>query len=105
MAYSTPQLVGARQPDIEMTRNAAGGFDIDFYHATDERDNALIVDALMNGAGSSTFVYSMTISGQQVDGISVIGAQHLAAHYKGLKHRSVGSVQKTGSLLTFTTYP
>jgi hypothetical protein len=73
----------------------------------ERRDDQLIADEILHGPGSSKFVYSFDIAGQRepVTGISVVGARHLAAHYKGLKHRLVAAMQKTGSLFTFTSYP
>ena len=72
----------------------------------EERDDALIADEILNGPGSSKFVYNFEIMpGTVVTGISVIGASHLANHYGGLQHRIVASMQKVGSLFTFTAYP
>jgi hypothetical protein len=73
----------------------------------ERRDDQLIADEILHGPGSSKFVYSFAIAGQRepVSGISVVGARHLAAHYKGLKHRLVAAMQKTGALFTFTSYP
>ena len=105
-----PPLVAPRQlQTIEAVRAVAAGgaFDPDVWHVMDERDNALIADEILHGPGSSKFVYQFDIAGQRdpVSGISVIGARHLAAHYKGLKHRLVAAMQKTGSLFVFTSYP
>jgi hypothetical protein len=90
---------------LEAVRNASGGFDVDAFHVMDERDNQLIEDEILHGAGSSKFVYNFEIAGTTVAGISVIGARHLAAHYGGLKHRLIASVQKVDALFTFTSYP
>jgi hypothetical protein len=103
-----PQLVAPRQvATLDAVRTMTGGFDVDAWHVMEERDNALIADEILHGPGSSKFVYSFDIAGQRepVAGISVVGARHLAAHYKGLKHRLVAAMQKTGSLFTFTSYP
>jgi hypothetical protein len=103
-----PQLVSPRQvATLDAVRTMTGGFDVDAWHVMEERDNALIADEVLHGPGSSKFVYSFDIAGQgdPVTGISVVGARHLAAHYKGLKHRLVAAMQKTGSLFTFTSYP
>src|SRR5215471_5865613 len=104
---SRPQLVQPRAiHTLEAVRTVAGGFDVDAWHVMEERDDALIADEILNGAGSSTFVYSFEITpGNTVTGISVIGAKHLANHYGGLQHRVIASTQKTGSLFTFTSYP
>jgi hypothetical protein len=89
-----------------MVRSVAGGaFDIDIFHVINRRDDQLVADEILHGAGSSTFVYDFTINGQQVAGVSVVGARHLAAHYKGLKHRLVASMQKTGELFVAQSFP
>lgn len=88
---------------IDSTRQ--GGFDIDAFHVMDGRDNSLIADEVLNGAGSNKFVYSFDIMGKNVNGVSVIGARHLASIYGGLKHRIVASTQKVGSLHIFKSYP
>jgi len=90
---------------IDMARNASGGFDAEAYWVMDRRDNQLIEDEILQGAGSKTFVYSFKISNKQVSGVSVIGAQHLAAHYGGLKHRIIATIEKTGALHIYTSYP
>lgn len=102
-----PQLVSPRAaPMLEAVREVTGGsFDIDAFHVMNERDNALIADEVLHGAGSSTFVYSFEIKGTPVFGVSVVGARHLANHYRGLKHRLVAAVQKSGELFTFQSYP
>jgi hypothetical protein len=84
-------------------------FDVDVWHVMDKRDDALIEDEILNGAQSSKFLYVMEgmkgDDGKPVSGVSVIGARHLAAAYGGIKHRIVASVQKTGSLHVFKSYP
>ena len=95
----------SRALTIDAGMNSAGVFDIDAYHAMDQRDNALIREEIINGVGSSKFVYQFSLGGKMTTGISVIGARHLAAHYGGLKHKLISSVTKTGSLFKFTTYP
>jgi hypothetical protein len=106
LAQTRPQLVQPRQVQtLEAVRTMTGGFDIDAFHVMNERDNALIADEILHGAGSSTFVYNFEIAGKQVAGISVIGARHLANHYKGLQHRIVASMEKIGPLFTFVAYP
>ena len=103
-----PALVAPRQAQtLEAVREVTrGGFDVDAWHVMEARDDALIRDEILHGAGSSTFVYSFDIGGGKiVSGISVVGARHLAHYYKGLKHRMVASTAKTGKLLTFTSYP
>src|SRR5262245_47891554 len=102
-----PPLVQPRAQQIEMVRAASGGgFDPDIWHVMDERDNALIADEILHGAGSSAFVYSFRMrDGTEVSGVSVIGARHLAAHYKGLKHRLIASMTKTGELFVAQSFP
>src|SRR5215470_9213911 len=105
MADSRRQLVGARQlQTLQAVQAVAGsGWDPDAWHVMERRDEELIADEILNGAGSSKFVYSFDIQGTAVSGISVIGARHLAAHYGGLKHRLVASAQKTGEMFVFTS--
>jgi hypothetical protein len=109
MALTTaarPQLVSPRSAaTLEAVRNVAGGFDADAFHVMDERDNALIADEILHGAGSDLFVYNFDIAGKTVTGVSVIGARHLASHYRGLKHRLVASMQKTAELFIFQSFP
>ena len=92
----------SRALTIDAGMNSAGVFDIDAYHVMEQRDNALIREEIINGAGSSKFVYQFNLGGKPTTGISVIGARHLAAHYGGLKHKLISSVTKTGSLFKFT---
>jgi hypothetical protein len=106
MAQTTrPQLVSPRQMQTLEAVRTFSGFDPDAWHCMNERDNQLISDEILHGAGSSTFVYDFQIQGKQVAGISVIGARHLAHHYKGLQHRIVASMEKIGPLFTFVAYP
>jgi hypothetical protein len=90
---------------LEAVRNAAGVFDADAWHVMDQRDNEMIRQELLFGAGSSKYVYRFPISNKEVTGISVIGARQLASMYGGIKHRLIASVTKIGSLFTFTSYP
>lgn len=88
------------------TIDQSGRFDPDAWHAMNERDNALVADELMNGSLSSKFTYSFPMPGEgTVGGVSVIGARHLAAHYGGIKHRIVVSVEKRGGYHFCRTYP
>jgi hypothetical protein len=101
-----PQLISPRAAQtLEAVRNVTGGFDVDAWHVMDERDNQLVADEILHGTGSSTFVYDFEIAGKRVSGVSVVGARHLAAHYRGLKHRLVASMQKTGELFVFQSFP
>jgi hypothetical protein len=50
-----PQLVQPRaMQTLEAVRSVTGGgFDPDAWHVMDERDNALVADEILHGAGSS----------------------------------------------------
>jgi hypothetical protein len=101
-----PRLAEPRSAQmLEMVRSAGGTFDLDVLHVMDERDNSLIADEVLSGAGSDRFVYHFSINGTEVSGISVVGARHLANHYHGLRHRLVGYVQKIGSLFEYRAFP
>jgi hypothetical protein len=78
--------------------------DLDMIHAMTERDNALVLDEAMSGS-SGAFTYSFSMQGKMVQGVSVIGARHLASHYGGIKHRLVASIDKNGPRFVSTTYP
>jgi hypothetical protein len=90
---------------LEAVRMMGDGFDVDAWHCMEARDDQLVAEEILHGAGSASFVYSFEINRKLTTGVSVVGARHLAAHYKGLKHRLVASMQKTGALFTFTSYP
>lgn len=90
---------------LEAVRRSDGAFDVDAWHVMEQRDDALIAQEVINGVGSSKFVYNFDIGGKQVSGISVVGARHLASHYGGIKHSLLASVSKIGNLFVFTTYP
>jgi hypothetical protein len=79
-------------------------FDPDAYHVMQERDDQLIRDNLLHGTANREFVYSFSIKGTTVTGISVIGARQLAAEYKGIKQRIVASTEKRGALFIFRTF-
>lgn len=80
-------------------------FDPDAWHIMQERDNALIEQEILHGAGSSKFVYSYHNGTDMVSGVSVIGARHLAATYGGIKHSLISSITKTGAQMLCMTYP
>ena len=84
---------------------SGGGFDADAFHVMEKRDESLIASEVLNGSGSSKFVYEFSVSGKLVSGISVVGARHLAYHYGGIRHRLIAATEKSGSLFTFTTFP
>jgi hypothetical protein len=100
---SPPRLAVARS--VTDLTPSGGGFDIDLLHAMEERDEALIADAIMHGSMTGKFVYDFEIGGTQVCGVSVIGARHLAHFYGGLKHRLITSTLKRGAQFIYTTYP
>lgn len=100
-----PRLDQYQNPNMPRQEQPVQRFDPDAWHVMQQRDNALIEQEILNGAGSSKFVYSFQNQGETVAGISVIGARHLAAHYGGIKHRLIGSVTKTGKQMLFMTYP
>jgi hypothetical protein len=105
-SVARPQLVSPRAAQtLEAVRSVAGGFDVDAWHVMDQRDNALVADEALHGSASDKFVYHFKINGTEVSGISVVGARHLANLYRGLKHRLVGSVQKTGALFEYRAFP
>lgn len=79
-------------------------FDPDAYHAMQERDSALIADSVLNGYSGREYVYDMTIKGERVTGISVVGARALAAEYKGIKTRLVSAIDKNGPLFIMRTF-
>jgi hypothetical protein len=107
-----PQLVAARQQPAktildEVIANTAtsGGFDPELWNIINRSDDALVSDEVMYGAKSGAFVYSFKIRGaNEVSGISVVGARHLARKYGNLKHRIVATVEKRGALHIFTNY-
>ncbi len=112
---ATASLASLRQPAAETLDASAlfqqllaqpmrGGFDPDAWHVMQERDNELIRSELLHGAASKAFVYSFTIKGKTVAGVSVIGARELAAQYKGIKSRIVATVEKRGALFIFRTF-
>ena len=79
-------------------------FDADAYHAMQARDSALIADSVLNGHTGKEYVYSFSIGGKLVAGISVVGASALAAEYKGIKTRIVSAIDKTGPLFVMRTF-
>lgn len=79
-------------------------FDPDAYHVMQQRDEQLIEDELLRGAGSKAFVYSFPLQGSTVTGVSVIGARQLASEYGGIKSRIVATVEKRGSLFIFRSF-
>jgi hypothetical protein len=91
---------------LTVSGNSGPVFDIDAYHAMEERDNALIADEVISGALSTTFVYSLP-GGKDGDitGVSVAGARHLAFKYGKIKHRILGSILKKDAMFISTNYP
>lgn len=79
-------------------------FDADVWHVMQARDEQLIRDSVLHGTIIKDYVYSFSIKGQTVTGISVVGARQLAVEYKGIKSRLVGSAEKTGSMFVFRSF-
>lgn len=94
---------------ISAAQTDDGGFNLEAYHAMDERDTALIADEVIYGTLSKQFVYSFSLGGRgarnRAEGVSVVGARQLMIHYGGIHHRIIASVEKRGSLFIFTSYP
>jgi hypothetical protein len=80
-------------------------FDLDAFHAMQARDDQLVAQRAAHGVAGRVFVYSFSIKGTRVDGISVEGAHQLACYYGGIKHRIVATVEKRGPVFTFKSYP
>lgn len=90
--------------DLNATRNKDGVFDIDAYHAMQERDEQLIEDVIVHGSTTEEFVYSFPMQGKTVAGVSVVGARELAYQYGGIKHRIIATLQKNGALMTARSF-
>ena len=84
--------------------NMPSAFNPDAWHAMQQRDDQLIRDSILHGYAGKEYVYKFKIAGQEVTGVSVVGARELASHYGGIKHRIVASVDKTGSLFVFKSF-
>lgn len=84
--------------------NMPSVFNPDAWHAMQQRDDQLIRDSILHGYAGKEYVYKFKIAGQEVTGVSVVGARELASHYGGIKHRIVASVDKTGSLFVFKSF-
>ena len=82
----------------------AGTLDPDIIHAMELRDNQLVRDEALHGPTSGVFVYQFKIAGNEVQGISVIGARHLAAMYGGIRHRMIASIDKFGAIHKSISY-
>ncbi|MCB0085282.1 MAG: hypothetical protein KDE47_30290, partial [Caldilineaceae bacterium] len=79
-------------------------FDPDVYAVMEKRDDKLIADNIRYGVSSDIFVYKFPMDGKEVAGITIDGAEHLARHYGGLKHRIVASCHKFGATFKFQSY-
>lgn len=91
---------------IQTLVQQTSSLDPDLWTVMDQRDNTLIEEEILHGAGSSKYVYSFPIAGSgTVSGISVIGARELAAAYGGLKANLISSISKIGTLLQMKSYP
>lgn len=84
--------------------NLPTAFNPDAWHAMQARDDALIEDSILHGYAGEEYVYSFSISGNNVTGVSVVGARALASEYGGIKSRIVASVDKSGSLFVFKSF-
>lgn len=104
MNRSLPSLGDALAKGITASAASGGGLDVDVIHAMEERDLALIADEVLHGSMSSAFVYNFKVAGKDVQGVSIVGAKHLAFHYQGMKHRIIASMDKRGALMTFRSY-
>lgn len=102
---SIPELAQPLKENVARSLSAPVKVDAEIYHMMDKRDEALISDEILHGAMSGIFVYDFDIQGKNVSGISIRGAQHLARHYGGLKHRIVATTEKRGKLFIFKSYP
>jgi len=93
-------------PEFEslLQRSVRSTFDPAAWHAMQERDNQLIRDQVLHGYASKDFVYSFSIQGKTVTGVSVVGARELASEYGGIKARIVATVEKRGALFIFRTF-
>lgn len=104
-AYQRRGAGNLRGQVLETMIQSASGLDPDLWVVMDQRDNTLIEEEILHGAGSSKYVYQFSLGGTQVSGISVIGARELAASYGGIQHSLIGSISKVGSLFVMKSYP
>lgn len=102
-ALTRPSPNGLLDQVIQSTLRS--GFDADAWHVMDRRDDELISEEVVNGATSGKFVYAFKLKGTEVSGVSVVGARHLAYEYGGLRCSILSSVEKTGNLWLFRTFP
>jgi hypothetical protein len=84
--------------------NRPARFNADAWHVMQERDESLIRDQLLHGVASREFIYSFSIAGTAVNGVSVVGARELASQYRGIKARIVAVTEKRGDLFIFKTF-
>ena len=97
-------LASLRATQHQKSENLPAAFNPDAWHAMQQRDDQLIRDSILHGYAGKEYVYKFKIAGQEVTGVSVVGARELASHYGGIKHRIVASVDKTGSLFVFKSH-
>lgn len=102
---TVPDLAQPLKENIARSLSAPAKLDAEIFHMMDKRDESLISDEILHGAMSGIFVYDFDIQGKNVSGLSIRGAQHLARHYGGLKHRIVATTEKRGKLFIFKSYP
>lgn len=101
---ASTDLASLRSNQHQKSENLPAAFNPDAWHAMQQRDDQLIRDSILHGYAGKEYVYKFRIAGQEVTGVSVIGARELASHYGGIKHRIVASVDKTGSLFVFKSH-
>lgn len=90
--------------DDLLSRPVSTRFDPDVWHVMQARDDQLIRYSVLHGAIIKDYVYSFSIKGAPVTGVSVVGARQLAVEYKGIKSRLVGSAEKTGPMFVFRAF-
>ena len=101
---ASTDLASLRSNQHQKSENLPAAFNPDAWHAMQQRDDQLIRDSILHGYAGKEYVYKFKIAGQEVTGVSVVGARELASHYGGIKHRIVASVDKTGSLFVFKSH-
>lgn len=96
---------GRAQIIQSIVQQAASRFDPDVLVAMEKRDNALIEDEIVHGVQSSAFVYSISLGGKRAEGITVVGARHLAAKYGGIQATIISTLSKRGAMFISRSFP
>lgn len=104
MSQKVTTLDELRSVQAPQQFHAPAVFDPAAYHAMQARDATLVRDIVLHGVTDDKWVYSFEIKGTKVEGVSVVGARHLASQYGGVRSRIVASVDKTGSLFVFKSF-